>query len=166
MTQIINDRMTIEADEVVVFLIGMRVNKLWKVWKWFPVMAAMPRMLKELAKKPELGLLHARNHFSFRNAMVVQYWKSHEALQAYATNREAEHLPAWKAFNQTIATNGDVGIWHETYVCKPDAFECIYANMPPYGLGRAYPLIPAKGHKRSARGRMKQTDGTDHDTLD
>ncbi len=46
--------------EVVVFLIGMRNNKLWKVWQWWRVMIAMPRMLKHLAQQPELVLLNAR----------------------------------------------------------------------------------------------------------
>ena len=56
MTTSINKRMTGRMDgEFVVFLIGMRVNKPWKIWKWLPVATAMPRMLIELAKQPELG---------------------------------------------------------------------------------------------------------------
>ncbi len=53
-------RMTaaIEGD-FVLFLIGMRIHKLWKVWKWVPVFMSMPRMLMELGKNPELGLLHS-----------------------------------------------------------------------------------------------------------
>jgi hypothetical protein len=45
------------------------------------VATAMPRMLAKLAKQSELGLLHAGNMFSFLDAMVVQYWKSFEALE-------------------------------------------------------------------------------------
>ena len=37
----------IEGD-FVVFLIGMRINKPWKLHKWLPVFLGMPRMLKEL----------------------------------------------------------------------------------------------------------------------
>ena len=37
----------IEGD-FVVFIIGMRVNRPWKLHKWVPVFLAMPRMLKEL----------------------------------------------------------------------------------------------------------------------
>ena len=60
MTDIIAKRMCAEVEgDFVVFLIGMRVNKPWKFWKWLPVATAMPRMLIELAKQPELGLLHA-----------------------------------------------------------------------------------------------------------
>ncbi|HXS97713.1 MAG TPA: DUF4188 domain-containing protein [Candidatus Limnocylindrales bacterium] len=46
----------IEGD-FVVFVITMRINKLWKVHKWMPVFFAMPRMLKELARQPESGFL-------------------------------------------------------------------------------------------------------------
>ena len=41
---------------------------------------------------------------------MVQYWRSTEQLLAYAKNRDAEHLPAWKAFNQAVGTNGDVNV--------------------------------------------------------
>jgi hypothetical protein len=48
----------IEGD-FVVFLIGMRINHLLLVHKWLPVARAMPRMLRELMQRPELGLLGA-----------------------------------------------------------------------------------------------------------
>jgi hypothetical protein len=48
-----NQRMTSAAEgEVVVFLIGMRVNRWWKPWQWMRTASAMPRMLAELAKRP------------------------------------------------------------------------------------------------------------------
>ena len=43
----------------VVFLIGMRVNNPLKLHKWMPVAGAMPRMIKELYRHPEMGFLHA-----------------------------------------------------------------------------------------------------------
>jgi hypothetical protein len=113
------ERCTAEIDgDFVVFLIGKRVNRFWKPHKWLPVAAATPRMLAELARAPELGLLHARTHFGFPNITSVQYWRSFAHLHRYATDRDLAHLPAWKAFNQAIAGNGDVGIWHETYLVR------------------------------------------------
>ncbi len=51
-------RMAAEVDgDFVVFLIGMRINKPWKAWAWLLVLLAMPRMLRELARHPELGCL-------------------------------------------------------------------------------------------------------------
>src|SRR5450755_780756 len=49
MPAVIPERMSAKVDgDFVVFLIGMRVNKIWKVHKWLPVFLAMPKMLKEL----------------------------------------------------------------------------------------------------------------------
>jgi Domain of unknown function (DUF4188) len=161
MAQIIPARMTAQLDgDFVVFLIGMRINKWWKFWKWVPVATAMPRMLVELAKRPELGLLHARSFFGFPNLMVIQYWRSFEQLQAYATDHSHEHLPAWRDFNRRIASNGDVGIWHETYLIRDGAHESVYNNMPRWGLAFAGSAIPAEGSRKSAKGRLRLTDGS------
>ena len=130
--------------DFIVFLIGMRVNRWWKVLQWLRVAAAMPRMLRELAAKPELGLLGAEAWFG-RTTIMVQYWRSMDALLAYAKNRDAEHLPAWRAFNKLVGTGGDVGIWHETYRVRPGDYESVYVNMVPFGLGKAGELAPAHG---------------------
>ena len=144
---------TLEGD-FVVFLIGMRINKPWQVHKWLPVARAMPRMLQELGRQPDLGFIHAEMWFS-RTIIVVQYWRSMEQLLAYAKNKEAEHLPAWRAFNQAVGTDGSVGIWHETYKASAGSHESVYVNMPPFGLGRAGMLQPATGGRQSAAGRLR-----------
>ncbi len=155
MAELINDRVTAEAEgDIVVFLIGMRINRRWKFWKWLPIARAMPKMLAELGAQPELGLLSARAHFGLRNLWVLQYWKSAAHLHAYAHARDKVHRPAWQAFNRTIGTSGDVGIWHETYVVPPDRRETIYVNMPRFGLGISAGLFPAKGHRESAAQRL------------
>src|SRR6187431_1624546 len=100
------ERLTARLDgDFVVFLIGMRINTLWKVHRWFPVTRAMPRMLDELEAHPELGMLGGEMWFG-RTTILVQYWRTLEQLFAYATNREATHLPAWKSFNQSLAITG------------------------------------------------------------
>ncbi|GAA3217550.1 hypothetical protein GCM10020256_20720 [Streptomyces thermocoprophilus] len=49
-------RATADATgEVVVLLIGMRINRFWAVHEWLPVLLAMPRMLAELKKAPRAG---------------------------------------------------------------------------------------------------------------
>jgi hypothetical protein len=163
MTKIIDQRMTASLDgDFVVFLIGMRINRVWKVWKWLPVITAMPRMIIELYKHPELGLLHARTHFGLRNVLVVQYWRSFDQLHAYATDKTRAHLPAWRRFNQRVASNGDVGIWHETLLVRAGEYESVYNNMPPYGLGLAGTLVEARGPHKTARGRLGKSDSGDH----
>ena len=158
MANIIKQRMAAEMDGgFVLFLIGMRINKPWKIWQWWPVATAMPRMIIELYKKPELGMLHAQTLFAFPNIMVTQYWRSFEALEAYAKAPDKAHLPAWQAFNKAIGSNGDVGIWHETYVISPGQYENVYNNMPAWGLGVAGKLHEAKGPRASAIKRLKAT---------
>ncbi|MBC8160571.1 MAG: DUF4188 domain-containing protein [Roseiflexaceae bacterium] len=155
MTQIITNRMTAElAGDFVVFLIGMRINKPWKPHRWLPVARTMPQMLRELGAQPTLGLLGYHLQLGFPVILSVQYWRSFEHLTAYASNRAAAHLPAWAAFNKTIASNGDVGIWHETYQIAAGNYEVVYNNMPAFGLGTAGQLIPASGRKSAAAGRM------------
>ena len=134
-------------------MIGMRLNSPLRVHRWLPVATAMPRMIKELYRHPELGFMHAESWFG-RTTLILQYWRSLEKLLAYARNKESVHLPAWRAFNQAIGTNGSVGIWHETYVATPGSYENIYVNMPPFGLGRAGSTQVASGGRQSAAGRM------------
>jgi hypothetical protein len=157
------ERLTASLDgDFVVFLIGMRVNRPLAVHKWLPVAFAMPRMLRELYRQPELGFLHAEMWFA-RTTMMVQYWRSMDQLLAYAKNRNAAHLPAWRAFNQAVGTDGSVGIWHETYAASPGSFENIYVNMPAFGLGKAGATVPAAGSKQSAAGRLHGNDEADAD---
>ena len=132
----------------------MRINQPLKLHKWLPVAGAMPRMIKELRQQPELGLLHAEMWFS-RTIILVQYWRSMEQLLAYAKDRQAQHLPAWQAFNKAVGTDGSVGIWHETYAASAGSYENVYVNMPAFGLGRAGTLQAAAGGRQSAAGRLQ-----------
>lgn len=152
-----NERLTATVEgHFVVFLIGLRINNILKVHKWLPLTRAMPRMLAELKRQPELGFIHAETWFA-RTTMMVQYWRSAGQLLAYATNKNAEHLPAWRDFNRSVGTDGSVGIWHETYLVSPGTFETMYVNMPPFGLGRAGILQAASESLQSARGRLRGT---------
>ena len=144
--------------EFFVFLIGMRFNAWWRIDTWLPVLRAMPRMLRELEAKPELGFLHGGAWLG-RTTMLVQYWRSPDQLLAYASARDAEHLPAWKAFNRAVR-NGGVGIWHETYVVGPGRYENIYVDMPPFGLGAAGRLDRVTGPKARATDRLSASRGS------
>ena len=151
---IITERVSAATDdEFVVFLIGMRVNKLWKLHRWLPVAFAMGRMIKELSTMPNSDLLHVES-WGGRSTIMVQYWRSFEALEAYAKKPDSQHLPAWAQFNKLISSNGDVGIWHETYRVKSGDFEAVYNNMPMFGLAKATRCVPAGGARKDARGRM------------
>ena len=160
MAKTINQRMTVDIEgDFVVFLIGMRINRFWKFHKWLPIAKVMPKMLKELSMNPGSGFLGFQV-FGGIPPVIVQYWRSFEQLEAYAKDRDALHYPAWKAFNQKIKSNGDVGIWHETYKVRSGEYECIYNNMPRYGLGKTGELIPAMGKREYAADRMVKKNTT------
>lgn len=154
MASIIEKRVCAEIEgPFVLFLIGVRINRPWKVNSWLPTFMAMGPMIAELSRRPELGLLHNRTHFGFPATMLVQYWRSVDHLQAYATARDELHLPAWQRFNKAVGSNGDVGIWHETYEIAPGQYENVYNNMPAFGLGRAGTIMDATGPRARADGR-------------
>ena len=155
---IIAKRMTARmAAPFCVFLIGMRINRIWKIHQWLPVMAAMPRMLTELNRQPELGYMGGHLWLG-RTTVALQYWKSFEALTRYARQPNLAHLPAWTRFRQNIGNSGDVGIWHETYLIAEGQYESIYHNMPPFGLGQVGQLVEAVGHRESAPQRLAAKD--------
>jgi hypothetical protein len=154
MTNVIPARMTHDHDgDVVVFLIGMRINRPWRPDVWLPVFSAMPRMIAELMKDKESGLLGYRLAFGAGGPFVVQYWSSHEKLYRYASDQNAAHRPAWAAFNRLARkAPGAVGIWHETYVVE--RAESIYAGMPVAGLAAATSAVPVARRGETAAERL------------
>jgi len=146
-------------DDVVVFLIGMRINAFWKVHRWLPIFLVAPRMVRELRRDPDSGLLGNWGFLSPpRGVGFVQYWDSFEDLQAYARDSDHLHLDAWAEYNEE--TDGSVGIWHETY--RVESHESVYNHHPLHGLAAAdgTTLTEATGQDRSAAGRI---DGVEDD---
>ena len=157
-TGIYRGRYTAEmSDDFVVFLIGMRLNRPWKVHKWLPVFVAMPRMLRWLDEHPEAGLLGWHNAW-IKGPAVVEYWRSFEDLERFARATEQPHLPAWKVFNHAVRASGDVGIWHETFKVRAGEYESIYGNMPRIGLAAAARHVPVGSAAQSAARRIGATD--------
>jgi len=155
MTKIFNGRYTANTNEpFVVFLIGMQINKFWRFNKWVPVASAMGPMLQTLFTNPEKGFLHAEFYWNLTGLVSIQYWRSFENLENFARNPSDPHLGPWKKFNQAVGTNGIVGIWHETYTVNPNQFECIYGNMPRFGLAAAVEHVQAVGRRETARLRL------------
>jgi hypothetical protein len=154
MAPIIDRRVTAQIQgDFVVFLIGMRINRLWKPHKWLPNLRAMPKMLKELDAAPaEQGFLGYTNLGVFS---LVQYWRSFDHLEAYARARDQSHWPAWVEFNRLMKdSRGDVGIWHETYLIRAGEYENIYSGMPLMGLAKAAQLADVSADTDAARGRL------------
>src|SRR5690606_2399527 len=92
------------TEDIVVFLIGMRINKRLAFRKWLPVFNAMPPMIRELyTHKEELGFLSMESFLGLRTTILITYWRSMEDLLAYA--KGPKHLTAWREFNKKIGNN-------------------------------------------------------------
>src|SRR4051812_20797524 len=86
---------------------------------------------------PPARLPGAQRGLLFGGPAIVQYWRTFADLERYARAADAEHLPAWRRFNQLVRDSGDVGIWHETYKVRAGEYEAIYGNA-------SFPRIQAK----------------------
>ncbi|MET7489280.1 DUF4188 domain-containing protein [Streptomyces sp. NPDC005538] len=155
----VSGRTTADAEgDVVVLLIGMRVNHFWAVHQWLPVMLSMFRMLGELARDSTRGLLgHVLLTASPRTYYVVQYWESKEKLYAYASSPDMFHHKAWAIVNRKERAGkvrGHVGLWHESYVVPQGSYEAIYADMPAFGLAAAHGQVPVEKRGRRAKDRF------------
>ncbi|MFE0045376.1 DUF4188 domain-containing protein [Streptomyces albireticuli] len=155
-TEPVAERVTAQTEDgVVVFLIGMRINRWRAVRHWLPAFLAMPRMVQELRRDKDSGLLAARRLSGGpRVFTMVQYWESREKLLAYASAADKEHRPAWAAFNRRArGARGLVGIWHETFVVPAGSVESLYSGMPVEGLGEAFGVEPVgrRGERAAER---------------
>jgi hypothetical protein len=153
MANIAGRRVAAEIDgDFVVFLIGARLN--------FYHLAAtimdlggrrgMKHMLDYLVAHPEKGLLG----YQLGLPVIVQYWRSFDHLEAFAKDTEDPHLAVWRSYWKRVGAGGRTGIWHETYLVRAGEYEAIYANMPPFGLGKAGKIVPL-AESSSARNRIK-----------
>jgi len=137
MADLARGRWTHEHDgDLTVFLIGMRINRVWRPDAWGPVVAAMGPMLAELTRDPDSGFLGYQMQVGLRGPVLIQYWRSPQDVYTYASDRESAHRPAWRAFNKRARkVPGAVGVWHETY--QVARVETMYVDMPPTGLAKA-----------------------------
>ena len=142
--------------DFVVFLIGMRINKLWRVNEWLPVMRAAHAMVAETLAVPDTPLLESRAMMGTadpRSHQFIQYWRSFAELEAWANDANLRHKPAQGEFFRRTAYNGNVGIWHEAFRVADGGFEAIYANTPRFGLAAAGTYRPLRPTS-TARDRM------------
>ena len=143
----------IEGD-FVVFIIGARFEKrhLLRTLRDLGGRRGMPHMLKTLSEDPERGLLGYE--MSTFGGLIVQYWRSFEHLERFANSADP-HGDVWRRYWKRVGTSPRTGIWHETYLVKAGEYEAIYANMPPFGLGKASSLVTV-AEASTARGRLKR----------
>lgn len=156
MSKVFPGRMTHRhSGELVVFLIGMRVNRPWRPDLWLPTFLAMGPMLSELFRDRESGFLGFRMGLGLGGPLLVQYWSSHEKLYDYASAPSSAHRPAWTAFNRRARkASGAVGIYHETF--QVARAESMYVGMPRVGLASATEHVPVGSRADRARDRYAE----------
>jgi hypothetical protein len=149
-------RWTAELDgDFVVFLIGAIVHDPAVANEASGLLMAMADMLDELEADPSKGLLGYTRHGDPGKGVIVQYWRSFEALESYARNPGARHAPVWRAWNRLASEDrAGAGIWHETFKVKAGDYEAIYQNTPPMGLQNAGRPITVTEARDSARARL------------
>lgn len=147
----------IEGD-FVVFLIGARPNSPLHLLRSFGDLGGrrgMTHMLDWLMERPEKGLLGYEMGFP----TIVQYWRTFDQLEAFARDADDPHLEPWRNYWRRVGKSGRTGIWHETYLVRAGEYECVYGNMPTFGLGKASTLVPA-AESSTARLRVRHGAGS------
>lgn len=149
-------RWTAELDgDFVVFLIGAMVHDPAVAAEATVLLMAMTEMLDELEADPSKGLLGYTRHGQAGQGVIVQYWRSFEALESYARDPGARHAPVWRAWNRLASDDRDgAGIWHETFKVAAGGYEAVYQNTPVIGLQRAGRPVTVTEARDSARARM------------
>ncbi len=133
----------IEGD-FVIFVIGARVNKPWRLVKALRALGNLRKMVKFLRAHPEKGLLHEET----AGFVSIQYWRSFDALEKFAHDPDP-HLEQWRTYTRLAHRTGEAGIWHETYLVRAGEFEAIYDNIPRRGLAAAGELVSVKDASRA-----------------
>ena len=157
MANIAGRRMAAEIDgDFVVFLIGARLNFLHLAGTIMDLggRRGMKHMLDYLVAHPEKGLLG----YQLGLPVIVQYWRSFDHLEAFAQDTDDPHLAVWRSYWKRVGNGNRTGIWHESYLVRAGEYEAVYANMPPFGLGKAGKLVPLQ-ESSSARSRIKAALG-------
>lgn len=148
-------RWTAQVDgDFVVFLIGAAVHDPDLAPQVGSLLTAMLAMLAELEQDPSHGLLGYETHGS-GSGLIVQYWRSFDALERYARNPAAHHAPVWRAWNRlAVDDRAGAGIWHETFLVAARNYEAVYQNMPVMGLAKAGRALSVEAAQDSARRRL------------
>jgi hypothetical protein len=107
-------------------------------------------MLRYLTDHPEKGLLG----YETMGLTNVQYWRSFDHLEAFATDKDDPHLSVWRNYWKRVGKDDRAGIWHETFRVRDGEYETVYANMPARGLGKASALVPVS-KSSTARNRIR-----------
>ncbi|WP_224336535.1 monooxygenase family protein [Haloprofundus halobius] len=95
---------------LVVYINGMRLNKLRAIPQWVAAGRKRARMFERLEADPDSGFLGYQPAFmGLRTGAAIQYWRSLEDLQRFARDPNDLHVPAWNWYNEAVDDGGGVG---------------------------------------------------------
>ena len=142
--------MAAEIDgEYVVYINGMRLNKLRALPNYLRAGLEAARMFERLEADPDSGFLgYLPAYVGLRSGAAIQYWRSLEDVRRFARDPDGPHVPAWRWYDEGVSDGGGLGFWAELYVVKEGSFETFYRNVPPTGLGEHGRLVPMREHSR------------------
>jgi hypothetical protein len=144
------------GEPFVVFLFGMRWNRLSGLPRYVWGLRVVRRVLADLKARREPGFLAGHVYLAGRTLIAAQYWESFDQLDAYARDHALPHRRAWQRYLREALEDPAMGLWHETYVVEPGGWEGVYVNMPAWGLGAGAALHEMRATKGSARDRLHQ----------
>jgi hypothetical protein len=144
----------------VIYINGMRLNKLRAIHRWAIAGRKLANMFDRLEADPDSGFLGYQPAFmGLRTGAAIQYWRSLEDLKRFASDPNDLHVPAWKWYNEEVDSGGGVGFWAELYVIGDDDYETFFRNMHHfYGLGKTADTIPMSEHQ----GRLGPSEERGH----
>jgi hypothetical protein len=64
----------------------------------------------------------------------LSYWKTVDGLHTFASS--PAHRDGWNWWNRNVEQHPHLGIMHEVYAAPPNAWENIYVNFVPFGMGK------------------------------
>jgi hypothetical protein len=136
-------------DGVVLYVNGIRLNRLRALPQWLLANWTIAKMFGELEAEPDSGFLGYTPIFlGLRKGATMQYWQSLEDFQRFATDPDGPHVPAWTWYDETVDPDGGLGFWAELYVFDGDSFETFFRSVPPTGIVRVATMVPMRDHER------------------
>ncbi len=155
--------------DIVLFLIGMRIHRPWRVNIVGRAFTAMPKLIAELEEAqaaaaagagPDLGYLGGRLILDGLHPTVIQFWRTTEDLYGYAASDDTGHRAVWRDFYRYAkADPRAMTLWHETYAIPAGAHESIYLGPEQkFGLAGLAGAIPVGRRGERAATRMRQRD--------
>ena len=148
--------MATRDEPFAVFVFGMRLNRLRGLHRFVWGLRVLRRVLRDLDAHPEHGFLAGRVYRAGRTLIVVQYWESFDALDAWARDHHLPHRKPWQQYLREALGDEAMGLWHETYLASPGTWEGVYVNMPPWGLAAAGEAVEMQATRGSARQRLRE----------